>query len=218
MDRRRFLMSAAAFASPLPPGAIPAGNELAFKVFRNGTQIGEHHLSFDQAGDGLTVTINVALAVKFAGFTVFTYALHAMEKWEAGRFARLHSMVNHNGTQLEVEAHQIDAGYLVTGTNHTNPAKTWPQYVAPPDTLPLTYWNKAFLNANILNIETAHSYRCPVSSPGWNALPTASGGTITAQRFDVTGKLHLSVWYDQNNAWSGLEFHFSGDEVYQKIV
>jgi hypothetical protein len=218
MDRRQFLMSAAAFASPLSPGAIPAADEMAFRVLRNGADIGEHRLTFARDGDGLTVTINVALAVKFAGFTVFTYALHATERWEGGRFARLHSVINHNGTQLEVEAHQIDSGYLVTGTNHTNPAKSWPQYVAPPDTLPLTYWNKAMLNGNILNIETAHSYRCQVSSPGWNALPAANGATITAQRFDVTGKLHLSVWYDQYNSWSGLEFHVSGDEVYRKIV
>jgi len=218
MERRRFLLSAAAFALPLQDGAIPASDELAFKVLRNGTPIGEHRLTFERDGDDLTVQIRVDLAVKFAGFTVFTYGLQAEERWEAGRFSGLHSMVNHNGTQLEVEAHQVDGGYLVTGTNHSNPAKSWPQYVAPPDTLPLTYWNKAFLHANILNIETAHSYRCDVASPGWNALPTANDGPITAQRFDVTGKLHLSVWYDQNDAWSGLEFHFSGDEVYQKIV
>jgi hypothetical protein len=74
------------------------------------------------------------------------------------------------------------------------------------------------LNGNILNIQTAHSYRVQVNSPGWNKLPTADGGSIVAQRFDVTGKLRLSVWYDQNNAWSGLEFQINGDETYQKMV
>jgi hypothetical protein len=119
---------------------------------------------------------------------------------------------------LEVEAHKVSDGYLVTGTNHSDPAKSWPQYTAPSDTMPLTYWNKAMLNGSILNIQTAHSYRVNVASPGWNKLPTADGGTIVAQRFDVTGKLNLSVWYDQNNSWSGLEFHVNGDETYQKIV
>jgi hypothetical protein len=57
-----------------------------------------------------------------------------------------------------------------------------------------------------------------VNSPGWNRLPTANGGTIVAQRFDVTGKLRLSVWYDQTNTWAGLAFSVNGNETYQKIV
>jgi hypothetical protein len=39
-----------------------------------------------------------------------------------------------------------------------------------------------------------------------------------AQRFDVTGKLQLSVWYDAANRWSGLEFQKSGDISYRKII
>jgi hypothetical protein len=34
----------------------------------------------------------------------------------------------------------------------------------------------------------------------------------------VTGKLHLSVWYDRNNSWSGLEFQKRGDFTYEKYI
>jgi hypothetical protein len=91
-------------------------------------------------------------------------------------------------------------------------------YTAPPDTLPLTYWNKKMLSGTILNPQTAHCYKPHVASPGWNNLPTANGGSILAQRFDVTGKLQLSVWYDAANRWSGLEFQKSGDISYRKII
>ena len=74
------------------------------------------------------------------------------------------------------------------------------------------------LDGTILNIQTAHSYRVKVVSPGWNKLPTANGGPVVARRFNVSGKLNLSVWYDQNNAWSGLEFHRNGDISYQKYI
>jgi hypothetical protein len=84
--------------------------------------------------------------------------------------------------------------------------------------MPLTYWNKKLIYGNILNIQTAHSYRVNVATPGWNKLPTADGGSIVAQRFDLTGKLRLSVWYDQYNSWSGLEFRINGDETYQKFT
>jgi hypothetical protein len=97
-----------------------------------------------------------------------------------------------------------------------------PRYIAPPDTRPLTYWNKDMLSGSIVNPQTGHTYhsgtQLTITPNGWNRLPTASGGSLVAQRFDITGKLILSVWYDQNNAWSGLEFQKSGDFTYQKFV
>lgn len=84
--------------------------------------------------------------------------------------------------------------------------------------LPMTYWNKAMLNAMILNVETGRHYPAIVNSPGWNYLPTAEDGKLLAQRFDITGKLHLSLWYDQYNRWAGMEFHVDGDEMFQKYV
>jgi hypothetical protein len=213
MDRRSFLLNAAAYALP-----VPAGNAMAFKVLRNGTPIGEHHLHFTPSGDGLTVDINVDLLVTLAMIPIFRYKLQARETWAGGVFQSLRSSVNDDGTQLEVHADKTQDGYTVAGINHSNPAKSYPQYTAPPDTMPLTYWNKKLIYGNILNIQTAHSYRVNVASPGWNKLPTADGGSIVAQRFDLTGKLRLSVWYDQYNSWSGLEFHVNGDETYQKIT
>ncbi|MDE8348068.1 MAG: DUF6134 family protein [Acidocella sp.] len=213
MDRRRFLLSAAAFALP-----IPAGKQMAFKVLRNGTPIGEHHLNFTQTGDDLSVEVSIQLLVKLTVIPVFRYKLQAVEKWSGGVFQSLESKIIENGNVLTVHAQKTAAGYEVTGTNHDNPEKNMPTYLSPPDTLPLTYWNKQFMSGTILNIQTAHTYPAAVNSPGWNKLPTAEGGFITAQRFDLTGKLRLSVWYNQSDSWSGLEFHYSGDETYEKII
>jgi hypothetical protein len=221
MIRRQFLAGAGALACGMPALAdlpVPAGNKIAFKVLRNGSVIGEHDLSFSQNGDDLTIAINIALLVKVLGITAYTYSLTATERWSAGVFQSVESVVNNNGTQLEVQAHQVADGYLVTGINHTDPSSSYPQYTAPPGTMPLTYWNKAMLNTTVLNIQTAHSYPPIVTPAGWFNIPTAEGGTLVAERFDVTGKLHLTVWYDRNNAWSGLEFHVKGDETYQKIM
>lgn len=217
MDRRRFLATAGALtlagqarADDLP---VPPGGEIAFKVLRNGSPIGEHHLTFTRNGDDLRVEINVALAVTLAGITIFRYAGKAVECWSGGVFQTLDSYVNHNGTQLEVHAQPIQGGYAIQSTKAGNY-----DYTGQPPMLPMTYWNKAMLNAMILNVETGRHYPAIVNSPGWNYLPTAEGGTLLAQRFDITGKLHLSLWYDQYNQWAGMEFHVSGDEVYQKYV
>ncbi|MDE8346542.1 MAG: DUF6134 family protein [Acidocella sp.] len=215
IDRRGFLTSVAAASVAVPAMAdtlpVPPGGKIGFRVLRNGTPIGEHHLTFTQNGDDLAVAISIALLVKFAGIPVFRYALNATERWSGGVFQSLESQVNDNGTQLMVHAEKTAAGYAVQGT------KVAP-YTAPANTMPLTYWNEALFKGTILNLQTAHSYPAIVTPAGWNSLPTAEGGHIVAQRFNVTGKLHLSVWYDQNNQWSGLEFHVSGDERYEKIT
>ena len=206
MDRRSFLLNATAYTLP-----IPSGNEIHFRIYRNGSAVGDHYVRFKQSGDDLTISIAITGQVGFAGIPIFSYSVNATEIWRDGVFHQLDSAVNYNGQALEVQARQIADGYTVQGTH-------MPLYTAPPNLMPLTYWNKAMLNGTILNIQTAHSYPAIVSSPGWNALPTANAGTLTARRFDVTGKLHLSVWYDQNNAWSGLAFQRDGDFNYEKYV
>ena len=145
------------------------------------------------------------------GIGVFSYAAHAVESWRGGAFQSLRSQVNDNGTQLQVRADRTKNGYSVESTRV-------PLYTAPPNMLPLTYWNKQMLNGTILNIQTGHTDVVTVTPGVWNSLPTAEGGNILARRYDITGKLHLSVWYDQSNAWSGLEFHVKGDEAYRKIT
>lgn len=220
MDRRRFMLSAAALALPVPASAlpVPADNRIGFKVFRNGSPIGEHHLSFTQNGDKLSIDVDVDLLVTIATIPVFRYGLKATERWSGGVFQSLESNVNFNGDLLMVHAQKTARGYEVEGVNKNNKSKNMPRYMAPPDTMPLTYWNKKMLTSTILNVQTARCYKVNVASPGWNQMPTTFGPKILAQRFDLTGKLDLSVWYDQNNNWSSLEFHKSGDITYQKML
>lgn len=206
MDRRSFLVNASAYSLP-----VPGGNKMHFRILRNGDPVGDHYLQFDHSGDSLTVSVAISGMVKFAGITLFQYSVKASEVWQGGVFQRLDSAVSYNGKPLEVHAERIAGGYSVVGTNV-------PRYTAPPNLLPLTYWNKAMLSGTILNIQTAHSYAPIVSSPGWSALPTANAGTLDAQRFDVTGRLHMSVWYDRANTWSGLQFQRNGNFVYEKYV
>jgi hypothetical protein len=222
IDRRHFIAATGAVALARPARAaglaVPPGNAIGFQVLRNGSPIGEHHLRFTQNGDDLTVDIDIALTVTLAGLTLYRYSLTGNTKYTGGVFTGLDTVVNDNGKHLEVHAHKVAAGYEVVGVNHNDPSKSYPRYTAPPNTLPLTYWDRNMLNGTILNIETAHSYPVTVTPAGWFKMPTAEGGAITAQRFDVTGKLNLSVWYDQHNQWTSLEFHIKGDETYKKIV
>jgi hypothetical protein len=218
MQRRRFLAASGAASLISPMGLawadnlpIPPGNALAFKVLQDGSPCGTHNLTFKQNGDDLQVDVDIELAGS-AALIPYHYSLQATEHYTNGVFTSLDSHVLDRGKTLEVHARKTDAGYDIEGTN-------MPLYTGPSNTLPLTYWNKAMLNAIILNVETAHSYPVVANSPGWNNLPTANGGSILAQRYDLSGKLNLSVWYDQENNWAGLAFKFLFLHfAYQKIT
>lgn len=192
---------------------VPPSGELRFQILRNGTPVGEHHLYFTQSGDGLQVDMAAALVVRIAGIPVFHYRANASEHWQGGRFCGVSSKVNHNGSTLEVLASPIANGFAVVSTKAGDY-----NYTGSPAMMPLTYWNKAMLEAMILNIETGRHYPAIVKSPGWNYLTSAEGERLLAQRFDVTGKLHLSVWYDQYGQWAGLQFYVDGDVTFRKFV
>ncbi|WP_297371737.1 DUF6134 family protein [Acidocella sp.] len=217
MNRRTFALGLAAAgvaggarAAGLP---VPPSGRIGFRVLRNGVPIGEHHLKFTQDGAALNVEINADLVVKVLGVPVFHYTLQALERWEGQSFVGLDSQVNHNGARYEVHAAPVAGGFAVRSTKAGDYV-----YTGQRPMMPLTYWNKAMLEAEILNVETGRHYPAIVNSPGWNYLPTAEGGQIVAQRFDVTGKLHLSVWYDQTSQWAGLAFSVDGHETFEKIT
>jgi Family of unknown function (DUF6134) len=204
------ILPGAARASGLP---VPPSGEIGFRILHSGKPVGEQHLTFTQTGDLLRVDNRAALVVRLAGIPIFHYACIATEHWSGTDFCGVDSKVNHNGTLLEVHASPITGGFAIQSTKAGNYT-----YTGEPQMMPLTYWNKALLDAMILNIETGRHYPAIVNSPGWNYLATAEGGTLLAQRFDVTGKLHLSVWYDQYEQWAGLEFNIGGDVSFLKFV
>lgn len=217
INRRSFITKTAAFAA-VPTAAsallpIPASNEMHFKILRNGTPIGEQFMKFTQNGSSLQVETQADMVVRIAGIAVFHYHAEVLEHWVDGVFQRLDSQVNHNGTKLMVAANPIQDGFAIESTKAGDY-----QYTSKPKMLPMTYWNKAMLDSMILNVETGHHYPAVVNSPGWSWLPTAEGGTILAQQFDVTGHLHLTLWYEQSGQWAGLAFHVDGQEVFQKYV
>lgn len=220
IKRRGFLAAAGAatFITPLAARAssslpVPANREMHFKIFRNGTPIGEQFMSFTQVDNKLTVNSTADMVVRIADIPIFRYRAEVVEQWVDGKFNQLESHVNHNGEPLVVTANPISNGFAIESTRAGDY-----QYTGSPAMMPMTYWNKAMLDSMILNVETGHHYPAIVNSPGWNWLETVEGGKILAQRFDITGHLHFSIWYDQDEQWSGLTFQVHGQEMFQKYA
>ena len=206
LSRRGFIAMGAAFSLP-----IPQSNALAFAVLRNGTKIGEQRLSFVRHGDALTVHNHVALRVLVLTVPVFHYAMAVTEHWSSGGFISAASQVNDDGRMLAVTVRRDPDSVFIERTGK-------PAYRAPAAALPFTHWNKAVIGNPLINMETGNTDHPHVAKLGWYNLPTLPSGSITARRYRLTGSVHLSDYYDEQDLWAGLEFHHRGHIMYQKIV
>lgn len=211
-SRRTFLATTAgwtaawAFSSPIAAAAalpVPAGNRLAFRIERNGEEIGSHALTFLPEGDQLTVRIAVDILVKFGPIPLFRYQHRATENWLKGEVASLESTTYDNGKKYTLTIERVAAGLQI------NPGQG-EGYIAPPEALPATHWNRRQLAGPMINTQDGKLMRPVVTPEGEITLQTASGKQMTADRYVLTGDVQMETWYDTSPHWAGLQF--KGDD------
>jgi hypothetical protein len=192
--------------------ATPPGKTLGFDVMRNGSKLGQHLLTFDQDGNNLTVKVAVELKVCFGPIVFFRYVHHATEVWKDGALFSLDTKTNDDGAPNQVTGRRTDAGFVVEGTKA-------PRYIAPDTALPATHWNRHMLDAPFINTQDGRLMHPTITPLGPSAIPTADGGTITADHFALTGDVMLDTWYDSTRNWAGLSFKASDGSVviYERI-
>jgi hypothetical protein len=206
ITRRGLVGLAAAVALP-----VPKADRLAFDVYRNGSRIGRQVLTFHRSGPALTVETDVKLHVSVVGIRLFHYTGRIVEHWHGETFRSAESHINDNGTRHAVTAKREAQGIAVSG-DRIKP------YVAPPDALPLTYWNKQVLSGPMINLQTGHTDRPTVTAKGWFKWPAVPSGDVVAREYKLSGALKLAIYYDRAGRWSGLSFHHRGHITYRPVL
>jgi hypothetical protein len=213
LSRRNLIVGGGAFlfASPLladpvsiatPKSSLlspPPGKSLTFAVMRKGSKIGTHTLTFDQAGDNLTVQVNVELRVGLGPIVLFRYKHHAIEVWKNGQLVSLTTETNDDGTPNKVTGSRTPEGFKVEGTKaHL--------YTAPENALPATHWNRKQLDGPWINTQDGRLMHPTITPKGSEMIPVASGAKIPAKHFALTGDAVLETYYDDAQNWVGLNF------------
>lgn len=206
IGRRGILTMAASLALP-----VPKDDRLAFDVYRNASRIGWQHVRFRHAGDELRVDTHVDLHVSLLDVRVFHYRAHIVEHWRGNSFRKASSAVNDDGAKSTLLVERVSDGIAISGTRRK-------RYIAPPDALPLTYWNKAMLDGPMINMQTGYTDTPDITKEGWFRLPAEPAGAVTALKYRLTGPLHLAVYYNRANTWSGLAFHRDGHITYRPVL
>jgi hypothetical protein len=202
ISRRNLLVGAALMASMRRAYAalpVPAGDALAFQIIRKGDVIGTHRLDFQREGTRLTVRIAMELTIKLGPITLFRYTHKNVELWDGDDFTGFKAETNDDGTLHSATAARRPEGLVVESTDT-------PRYIAPPNTLAATHWNKRMLDGPMINTQDGKLLRPTVTPGPRTMIPLASGKLIPATLYSLTGDAPLDLWYDDSATWSALSF------------
>lgn len=193
----------AALAAAFPAHA--ATETLRYWVKRDGTPIGEHVVTFDREGDRTTVSLKTDLAVKVAFITAFRFEHESTETWKDGQLVALSSRTNDDGTNHEVSAAAGPEGLTVVADGVSR--------VVPADTLVHDQWNPANLQRDtLLSIFDGQPMQVSFTKGPTESIDV-DGKTMEATRWQASGDLDRTFWFDAEDRLVKVRFESRGSTV-----
>lgn len=171
-------LSAPANALSLPPGGT-----LVFDVVRKGKDIGDHSYKFSGSKDAFSVNITTEIDVKIPLIrtTVYSFKHKSTEYWKAGKFQRIYSATNDDGTPNQ----------LSTTTKGALPASLWNDDIVRSGKLMNT------VDGKIMSIR--------VADLGMESVDTKRG-KVNAHHYRLSGGLARDLWYDADGNLARVAF------------
>jgi hypothetical protein len=199
--RRRALLVTMASAAAREASAalpVPSNNTLAFRLVRHGDEIGHHTANFARNGDQLTVAIAVDALVTLVSIPLVRYSHRVVETWSGDSLLSLTGETDKNGQHEWVKAQRGPAGLEVTGSKTE-------RYIAPEPAGATSYWNKRMLDGPMISLEDGVLLRPKVMARPPETIALASGRTIPAEHYNLSGPFNVDLWYDKTATWAGME-------------
>lgn len=187
------------------------GPEMHFKVYRDGTRVGDHSVRFERNGEDLKVASTFDVAVKLFFITAYEFSYKSSAVWRDGTLYTLEAetnddgdlhplMVRRNGDALSIDGYEgeLTAAYDVFPTNH---------------------WNSDIVRHNpsvVLNTLTGGLNDIELVKRDRELVETGTGMRM-ATRYDYTGGLENSVWYDDDGRWVRMRFEAEDGSIIEHV-
>lgn len=200
MQRRQFLVGAAAAACLATPAIAATSASRNFRILRDGDDIGPHNLDAVVTGNGFEIAIDIEIAVKVLGITAYRYTLTNREVWKGRQIVSVSSRVNDDGTKEQVDATRQSGKLVVNGTRYNGDA--------PLDAATTSYFSPDLMQ------------RKPwISTQSGDLLPVTTR-QISGRKgwWSVTGGLDTTLGYDARGEWTGCEFDAGGEPARYEIA
>jgi hypothetical protein len=182
----RRLLPGLALAPLFGRRAVAAPPDIAFRIMRQGSQVGTHSVRFRDEGDLLRARTEMRIRVTLAGFTVFRFTQDTDEAWRGDRLVSLESRADRNGTPGACSATGEMNGLRLRGTAG--------EALLPPNAAPLTWWRAATLlrDTPLFDVREGRAV-----APRLERTPQAGG-----QRIKLIGGEGADVAYDARGNWT----------------
>ncbi len=209
-DRRGALRFAVAgvclaAAGPLARPAWAAETAAHFAVMRSGNRIGEGRVVYQREGTGLRVRLAMEAKVKFGFITVFRYRHESEELWRDGRLVALDGRTDDDGKEYQMTARAGAEGIAVEGTRGS--------FIAPADVLPLSYWHPDTVKQSLLLDASKGRLLAVDFVAGARETIDTDRRDVLARRYDASGDLKFSLWYDTLGAWVRTRLKKKGADI-----
>lgn len=174
------------------------GNELVFRVLRDGDEVGFHRVVFRATDDSLIAESEFSLEVKVLFFTAYRYRYTSTDVWRHGCLESVDAKVDENGNQTFVRADAEARRLTIVG----------PSGVATGDAgiFPTNHWHAGVIGTErVLNTITGKVADVRIVDDGVDWV-MVNGETYPARRYHYTGDLRNTVWYDDDGRWVKMRF------------
>ena len=165
--------------------------KISFQVFINDREVGRHEFLIHRKNRQIEVDSSLNIEFKAMGLFKMQYTHRASEIWRDGCLQSLISETKKRGKQINVEAHLIDSGMLVKGSELAQTLNGCVRTFA--------YWNPQFLSEDyLLNAENGEYVPVKVTS---STLGNNSGSKVSIQG----SKVDIQLEYDTAGEWLSLQ-------------
>jgi hypothetical protein len=176
-----------------------------FQVFRNGSKLGRHIVSFRQMGDMLRVETDIKFKVKVAFVTLFNYKHKNTAYWRNDELVSMQSVSDDNGNERELNVSRDAAGLHIKGSKFDG--------LVEGLIMPTTYWNQATSETSqLFNTQNGKLMSINVEQVGMERIE-AGGREIDAMKYAISGDLDKEIWYDENGDWVKSTFSARGQNI-----
>lgn len=206
-DRRSFLLGCGCGAAALAMPGVAQAARLAsrrFRIWRGGDEIGLQTVELLRSSDALRVEIEIDIAVKLLGITVYGYRMRNVETWSGGMLRELSAETDDDGTTASVTVRRRDDMLEVAGSGY--------QGIIPGDAATTSYWSPDFLRRGTW-ISTYDGTPMSVrTAQGGSAPVRLATGEVTAAVWNVSGDLDLALLY-AGQEWVANHFTARGEQA-----
>lgn len=182
--------------------AVPAIDQMRFRVLLDNKEIGYHTFAIRSEGDATVVKIKAEFDVRVLFISAYNYLHENVETWEGSCLRRIDSLTDDNGERFEVTGEKMDDSFELVTLGRS-------QSLKQNCVMTFAYWNRDFLSqSRLLNAQTGDYIEVDTEALGKRQFELADG-VILANGYRVFSKdndLNIKVWYEENsNRWLALE-------------